>query len=302
MSVYAKAVLGILAAVLLIILIPNSVSARIPPEIPPELTQEFKGAIRVNGRPVSALRPVTGADGTLMLPLRAIAEALGLTVDWNEAERRVDIGGVYSIWIDSSTISRSGNETTAELDPAPIIINSHTFVPISFFNNEMEGISAEVLDETVLIKSDMIYWRVTEIPDLQINLWAYRLDFGYRNERNLPDEYDTLYEVFEHEGGPSLAIWTDTVIQNFELIEVGLGTWGLGEGLLYFYPGQVLHSIPEFTPKRPFALSSHFGTMPRIAVTFLDENGLRRYFTITLSGVDGSVELSPFDLENNEPF
>ena len=237
----------------------------------------------VNGRPIiSNQRPVF-ADEVLMLPLHPIAEALGLVVSWDEPERRVDIGGVYSILIDHPTMT-----------PAPTIMHGRTFVPITFFYDIMSNLDVENLDDAARINSWHRPWTITEIPDLQINLWTYPLD------PNMQENYKTHYNVLEHEGGSVVAIWTDTTIRNFELIEVGLGTYN--EGMLYFYPGQSLYTVREFTPERPFAFRTFFGTMPLIAVTFIDENGVRRYFTIQDSRVDGSLHVSEFPLDVPNPF
>jgi len=147
---------------------------------------------------------------------------------------------------------------------------------------------------------------VTEIPDLNINLWTYHLRFFDSTAHDgtmhdLTDEYEALYGIVYHEAqGAVFALRTDTAIPNFDFIEVGLG--GGDTGMLYFYPGDVLHSFDMFTPENALVVTTHFGTMPRIAVTFLDENGTRRYLTIQQCGIDGSVLLIEFPLDVKDPF
>ena len=255
--------------------------------------QASASGIIVNGRPIIAPSPVTDeASGTVLLPLRFVAEALGLVVNWDGAERRVDIGSVYSVWIESEATSRNGEQTDFGLTPAPDIIDGRTFVPVSFFNDVLKNIYVTVDGGVITVERHPVAWSVIEIPDMQVSLWAYPLGLYELL-------YETHYNVFHHESVGAFAIWTDVTVSNFELIEVGLGD--TGTGMVYFYPGESLLHIPEFTPERPLAVRTHFGTMPRLAVTFLDNDGVRRFVTIQHSGMDGSIQLIPFPLDEPNP-
>jgi len=254
--------------------------------------------IRVNGRPIVAPLPMINEHGFVMLPLRAVAEALGLVVAWDATERRADVGGVYSVWAGTPFISSGGVMTAHKFYTDSYIIDSRTFVSISFFNYVIGGVSAEVDDGIIVIERKSLFWNVTNFHEPQLNFWSYNL--GFPQHSNFLYEYETLYDAVTHEGGSTWAIWTDTTIQNFEFIEVGHGD--TGTGMMYFYPGRTFHLIEEFTPAQPFSFRSHFGTMPRIALTFLDENGERLYFTIQQSGMDGSLEIIRFPLDERSPF
>ena len=253
--------------------------------------------IRVNGRPIVAPPPMI-EDGVVMLPLRAVAEALGLVVEWDATERRSDVGGVYSVWVGTPFISSGGVMTAHKFYTDSYIIDSRTFVSISFFNYVVGGVSAEVNDGIVEVERQSLFWNVTSFPELQLNFWSYNL--GFPQHSNPMYEYGTHYDVITHEEGSAWVIWTDATIQNFEFIEVGHGD--TGTGMMYFYPGRTLYLIEDFTPARPFSFRSHFGTMPGIAITFLDENGVRLYFTIQQSGRDGSLEIMPFPLDERNLF
>jgi hypothetical protein len=141
---------------------------------------------------------------------------------------------------------------------------------------------------------------IVSIPDLNMNLWTYPLRFINGTLHDLVDEYESRYGIVHHEGGSAFAIRTDTPIPFFELLEVGHG--GGDRGIIYFYPGEVLHSFDVFTPQDALVITTHFGTMPRIAVSFPDENNTRRYFTIQQSGLDGSILLTEFPLDVPAPF
>jgi len=143
---------------------------------------------------------------------------------------------------------------------------------------------------------------VTEIPDLNINLSTYSLRFFYGTELlDFSDKYEAQYGIVRHEEqGGVFAIRTDTSIPNFDLIKVGVG--GGDTGMIYFYPGEVLRSFEMFTPECALVVVTHWGTMPRIAITFVDNYGVRRYFTIQQCGRDGHEVLTDFPLDVPNPF
>ncbi len=90
--------------------------------------------------------PVIVSDRTLM-PVRAIIEAAGGTVSWDDASRTASL--TYSddailLTIDSTTAYL--NDTAETLDVAPVIINDRTMLPIRFIS-ESFGFTVE-WDET----------------------------------------------------------------------------------------------------------------------------------------------------------
>ena len=116
-------------------------------------TARTTGEIVVNGQAIPAPAPSV-SDGVIMLPLRAIAEALGFTVTWDDTERLVKIGENYIVWIDRPMVSRDSGQTTQEFGPPSIIIDGSTFVPLPFFNFGMSGTSARIVDGVVIIEWD----------------------------------------------------------------------------------------------------------------------------------------------------
>ncbi len=68
-----------------------------------------------------------------LVPIRAVIEALGGSVEWNEAEREVVLtmnSDVISLTIDSDAAYLNGEEHI--LDTAPVVINGRTMLPIRF--------------------------------------------------------------------------------------------------------------------------------------------------------------------------
>ena len=130
------------------------------PDIPVDQTTLTTGEILVDGKVIAAPRPSV-RDGVIMLPLRQIAEALGLTIVWYDADRRVTVGDDYVLWIGKAQLSDDSGKTTREFGPAPEIIDGRTYVPLPFFNFGLTGYSAAVEDGKVVVnKAD----GVTAVP------------------------------------------------------------------------------------------------------------------------------------------
>ncbi|MDR0272254.1 MAG: peptidylprolyl isomerase [Clostridiales bacterium] len=87
-------------------------------------------SVNVNGNPVSFEQPPVNSDGRILVPLRAIFEALGATVEWNPATQTVtaernDIN--ISLTIGSEVLIRNNELITLDI-PAQIV-GDRTFVP-----------------------------------------------------------------------------------------------------------------------------------------------------------------------------
>lgn len=96
----------------------------------------------INNSPVlSTENPYVNA-GTTMVPLRVVAEHLGLKVDWNSKERRVDLAKYpdeIKLWVgDPQALV---NKEKVKLAKPAEIKGGITFVPIRFI---AEALSAEV--------------------------------------------------------------------------------------------------------------------------------------------------------------
>ena len=138
-----------------------TVSTRsMPPQTTPEmifvlyeravpLPEDFEpyapaSGIMVNGMMIDAHEPYLKGD-VLMVPLRAVAEALGYTVNWEAETRSIYLNNVISLSIgkDYYTYARMAPIT---LGTAPEITDGLTFVPLSFFKEVMRVTYANYLD------------------------------------------------------------------------------------------------------------------------------------------------------------
>ena len=87
--------------------------------------------IVVNNEVIEAPEAYTNDQGTVMVPLRAIAEALGYKVAWHNDTRTVTLGDDISLTIGKDLYTRAGS--SMRLGTAPELKGDRTFVPLSFF-------------------------------------------------------------------------------------------------------------------------------------------------------------------------
>lgn len=113
--------------------------------------------VAVNGDPVhwTDAVPFINANNRTMVPLRAVGDALGLTVNWDGAKREaVFSNGDKTICfpIDSS-IARTNNGRQIVMDTAAIVIDGRTYAPIRYLA-EFFGYSVDWdgTSRTVIIK------------------------------------------------------------------------------------------------------------------------------------------------------
>ncbi len=92
--------------------------------------------VTVKGSPVAWTDavPFIDANSRTMVPLRAVGEALGLTVSWDPQAREASFtDGAKTIFfpIDSKT-ARTSDGGTVEMDTAAVIVDSRTYAPVRF--------------------------------------------------------------------------------------------------------------------------------------------------------------------------
>jgi len=84
--------------------------------------------------------PYIDSNNRLMVPLRAIAEALGAAVDWNSRAQTITITGsgrriVFTINSPSAAV----NGEAREMDTTPVIKNSRTMVPVRYVGEFLQA-------------------------------------------------------------------------------------------------------------------------------------------------------------------
>ncbi|MBM7561446.1 copper amine oxidase N-terminal domain-containing protein [Fusibacter tunisiensis] len=91
----------------------------------------------VNGKnqevdPGRGTTPVVLSSRT-MVPIRAIVEAMGGTIEWEDATQKITInarGNVVEMWVGKTDLTINGTSQT--MDVVPVVQNGRTFVPVRF--------------------------------------------------------------------------------------------------------------------------------------------------------------------------
>jgi hypothetical protein len=149
----AKKFLALMAVMSLILASVLSVYASEPvPDLILDKTHETNGEIVVNGEIIEAPPPsVDGFNGTILVPLRKVAEALELTVTWYSEDRSVIVDSgeiIVQLWIDGD-YSLLGSEEMLEFGPSPQLIGDYTYVPYYFFRT-MFGFEAAIVNGQIV--------------------------------------------------------------------------------------------------------------------------------------------------------
>lgn len=103
--------------------------------------------VTVNGKELATdVASFIEKDSVILLPVRAIAEIVGHTVQWDDNLKAVTVGSVpmgvtFNIGLNSYTKARMMPQT---LSAAPIAENGRTYVPVDFFT---EILGATVVNE-----------------------------------------------------------------------------------------------------------------------------------------------------------
>jgi hypothetical protein len=89
--------------------------------------------VNINGSPLQMDVPPVIVNGRAMVPLRAIFEALGATVQWNAGDQSITAtkgSTTINLQIGSTTALYNGSQAT--LDATPQIVDGRTLVPARF--------------------------------------------------------------------------------------------------------------------------------------------------------------------------
>lgn len=108
------------------------------------------GTATYNGNAIEADVEIQEINGITMVPLRAVAEAMGYTITWNNETKSVEIlqGPRWTSVIIGENRYFRNRMAPWELSSGPIIVNSRTLVPVEFFADIL-GHSIEVDQKSI---------------------------------------------------------------------------------------------------------------------------------------------------------
>ncbi|WP_244269530.1 copper amine oxidase N-terminal domain-containing protein [Natronincola ferrireducens] len=106
--------------------------------------------IIVNNNKIEAPAAYTNEEGIVMVPLRAIAEALGFHINWNSQQKTITLDKTISLTVgeDYYTYMKTA---PIHLGAAPVVVEGRTFVPLSFFKKVTKMNNAYVFEGQIVI-------------------------------------------------------------------------------------------------------------------------------------------------------
>lgn len=145
---------------------PTKVVVLFEKAVPPiyHLTEEEKAAllgdvstmeIVVNDKKIEAPAAYKNNQGTVMVPLRSVAEAIGLDVKWDSASESVTLGKGISLTIGKDNYNYM-KTAPIQLGTAPELVNERTFVPLKFFKEVARMNNAHVFEAQIVINNGEI--------------------------------------------------------------------------------------------------------------------------------------------------
>lgn len=111
--------------------------------------------IVVNDKAIEAPSAYTNEDGVVMVPLRAIAEALEYDVKWDASLNSVMIGKGISLKIGEDNYNYM-KTAPIKLGTAPELVEGKTFVPLKFFKEVLRMNNAYVFEAQIVIDNGEI--------------------------------------------------------------------------------------------------------------------------------------------------
>ena len=87
---------------------------------------------------------------------------------------------------------------------------------------------------------------------------------------------------------------TDSAVKDFKFLSIIMEGWD-EEASRPVFAVEELHHQVELTPDRPLVVTLVFiGDIPNNGISWVDEEGVTRRFSVGLSGYDGSIEMGEF--------
>jgi len=106
------------------------------------------------------------------------------------------------------------------------------------------------------------------------------------------DAYDE-FVASSAEPQAQVVFTADRELSRFSVLAIAIDT-AAGDNVPVFTE-QVLHTQETLTPDRPLVVTMTFyGDLPNNGISFVDESGMERRFAVSVSGRDGSLELTPY--------
>ncbi|MGN1231043.1 MAG: hypothetical protein ACI4TP_04010, partial [Anaerotignum sp.] len=105
-------------------------------------------------------------------------------------------------------------------------------------------------------------------------------------------EYDEFIADTD-ESQEKILFLAKSTVKDFQVLSLSLED--VDENGKVTFSTETLYALEELTPQRPLMVGiTFFGTIPNYGISYVDENGAARSFSVGISGMDGSLLLEEF--------
>jgi len=107
--------------------------------------------ITLNGVAIDGLKPFVNENGVFMLPVRAVAEAMGLHVEWFGDTKTVQVGNSASLSVGKDAYAKN-RMVPVKLGTAPVLKDDSTYVPLDFFTEIIGNVTVSYTKDSIEIQ------------------------------------------------------------------------------------------------------------------------------------------------------
>lgn len=212
-------------------------------------------------------------------------------------------GAMYSIF-GTYTISPDGTSLICE-DYYFTYEKDESFSEIGFYHNTTEAWDKDASEELDISEEE--FWSIEEdlrkqtesVPMTPFSAYEYAVE----STAELPvtavfasDADVSAYDEFiadTDELQENILFMTKSTVKDFQVLSLSLED--VDENGKVTFSTEKLYGLGELTPQRPLMVGmTMYGTIPNYGISYVDENGDTRCFSVGISGMDGSLLLEEF--------
>lgn len=195
---------------------------------------ERKMEIKVNGVPIAESGYQNGDEKEMMLPLRAVTEALGFTLTWKQEDLSVELnkGNLFTT-VKTGVDRYAINKMEKSLGIAPVLLDNKMYVPVSFIG--------EVLHGTILTAGNSVSITLSE----QVKTMTTK---GVVTSVYSSDKYSSVHINGINTDGLVLNVGKDTLIETADGKKLKLSDLKPGMAVQAEHSLAMTMSLPPQTP------------------------------------------------------
>lgn len=130
-----------------------------------------------------------------------------------------------------------------------------------------------------------------QLPDDNL-VYINDIYIGYTEEVTL-DSYEIIHTEIIYPDGDEMVFISQENLSDFCFIKI---VHDINGDEVVLSEGEIIFELKEWNSKEAIIVTAYVaGSIPDIGITFTDENGVRRYYYIVVSGMDGSLSLEEFE-------